>query len=155
MNGSRRVVGRAKHVQRYVRPISDDPTIVGLWRYVEELPLPKLNHPSVVKSCGCGPAQDVTEVLHLASRRAHLGPNVQRPTPPWLISRQPDFGAGDAYYRKAASVEFTNFIQFRGEARPASWTILRFSPSIRARSPVCSRRGFKSVEHDDRGVPPV
>src|SRR5437764_1963747 len=94
----------ADDVQRYVRLVADDPTVMSGW-HIEEIPCPHHHLAAVIHLRDRLAAQHEPDVLDLARALSGPRPHVLGPLPAWLIGRPAEGGRSDAVELELALLE--------------------------------------------------
>ena len=82
-----RVILGSEEVQRHVRLIANDPTVVWHGRNVEQIACVKLTYSTIIERNGRGSRENEPDVFNRTTRRANTRANVLAPFPSWLIRR--------------------------------------------------------------------
>jgi hypothetical protein len=105
-----RVLFGTEKVERDVRLIADDPTIVRDWRNVEKIAGFEFNHATVIERNGCSSGKNQADMFDGATRRAYAWTNMLAPFPARLISRTPNRHPSDVHQFEFPFFHRTHFI---------------------------------------------
>jgi hypothetical protein len=103
------VVG-AQEVQRHVRLVPDDPAVVRLRRYVEELSRAQLYYSAIGEGSGSPAREHQTDVLYGAADRTHTWAYMGRPTPARFVGRAADGEAAEMHELEATLDHLSDFV---------------------------------------------
>ena len=104
-----RVLARSQEVQRDVRFVSDDPTVMA-WRDVEKVASFHLDDATVVHGCGGASRHHKTDVFHLTTLHSRGGPDMDGPFPSRLVAGPTDRHAADVHEFEFSFLEGPYFV---------------------------------------------